>query len=47
MRYGDFSVFSYPLRFFATLVMIAGRLELFGVFVLFSRSFWDTNRVTN
>ena len=46
MRSGDFSMFSYPLRFFATLIMIAGRLELFGVFVLFSRSFWDTNRVT-
>ena len=46
MRYGDFGMFSYPLRFFATLIMIAGRLELFGVFVLFSRSFWDTNRVT-
>ncbi len=47
MRYGDFSIFSAPLRFFATLEMIAGRLELFGVFVLFSRSFWDTNRVTS
>ena len=44
---GDFSIFSAPLRFFASLVMITGRLELFGVFVLFSRSFWDTNRVTS
>ena len=47
MKPGDFGIFSDPLKFFATLVMITGKLELFGVFVLFSRSFWDTNRVTN
>ena len=43
---GNFMIFSAPLKLFATFVMITGRLELFGVFVLFSRSFWDTNRVT-
>lgn len=43
---GNFGIFSDPLKLFATIEMIAGRLELFGVFVLFSRSFWDTNRVT-
>ena len=43
---GDFSCFSAPLRAFAGIVMITGRLELYAVFVLFSRSFWDTNRAT-
>ena len=47
MHSGDFSIYSDPIRIFATIEMIAGRLELFGVFVLFSRSFWDTNRVTS
>ena len=47
MKSGSFDIFSAPLKWFATFVMIAGRLELFGVFVLFSRSFWDTNRVTS
>ena len=46
MHTGNFAIFSDPLKLFATIEMIAGRLELFGVFVLFSRSFWDTNRVT-
>ena len=43
---GNFSVFADPLKLFATIIMISGRLELFGVLVLFSRSFWDTNLVT-
>lgn len=47
MKSGSFAIFSDPLKWFATFVMIAGRLELFGFFVLFSRSFWDTNRVTS
>ena len=47
MKTGSFALFSVPLKWFATFVMIAGRLELFGFFVLFSRSFWDTNRVTS
>ncbi|MBR2548319.1 MAG: TrkH family potassium uptake protein [Eubacterium sp.] len=47
VKSGSFALFSPPLRWFATFVMIAGKLELFGFFVLFSRSFWDTNRVTS
>ncbi len=47
MKSGSFALFADPLKWFATFVMIAGRLELFGFFVLFSRSFWDTNRVTS
>ena len=47
MKAGSFSLYSAPLKWFATFVMIAGKLELFGFFVLFSRSFWDTNRVTS
>lgn len=47
MKSGSFAMFSGPLRWFASFVMIAGKLELFGFFVLFSRSFWDTNRVTS
>ena len=47
MKDGSFTLFSWPLKWFATFVMIAGKLELFGFFVLFSRSFWDTNRVTS
>ena len=47
MKSGSFALFSAPLKWFATFVMIAGKLELFGFFVLFSRSFWDTNRVTS
>lgn len=46
MTDGDFSIFSEGIKLFASLVMIAGKLELFTVFVLFSGSFWDTNRVT-
>jgi trk system potassium uptake protein TrkH len=44
---GNYGIFSLPGRFFLSIVMIAGRLDIYAVIVLFSRSFWNTDRVTD
>ena len=47
MTTGDFSFLSAPGKFFISLVMVAGRLEIYSVLVFFSRSFWNANRTDN
>lgn len=37
---GNFSIFSPALQWVASFLMLVGRLELFTVYALFSRSFW-------
>jgi trk system potassium uptake protein TrkH len=37
---GNYSMFSTPIRFFLSLLMIIGRLGIYPVVVLFSTSFW-------
>lgn len=41
---GNFSILSGFGKLYAAVIMLAGRLELFAVIMLFSRSFWNTNR---
>jgi trk system potassium uptake protein TrkH len=40
-----FGAFSAPAELLLSFIMIVGRLELFTVFLLFSRRFWDPDRV--
>ncbi|HKM28166.1 MAG TPA: TrkH family potassium uptake protein [Anaerovoracaceae bacterium] len=42
---GDFSMFSAGGRFYLTLLMLAGRLEMYPIMIMLSRSFWRPNRV--
>ena len=44
---GFFGIFSHYGRLLLSFVMIAGRLDIYAFMVLFSRSFWDANRVTD
>lgn len=41
---GNFSFFSAAGKIYASVLMLAGRLELFAVVLLFSRSFWNSDR---
>ena len=41
---GNFSILSDFGKCFAAILMIAGRLELYAIILLFSRSFWNPNR---
>lgn len=41
---GNFSIFSNFGKVFAAILMLAGRLEMYAVILLFSRSFWNPNR---
>jgi trk system potassium uptake protein TrkH len=41
----DFSTFSNGSKFVLSLLMIAGRLELFTFFMLFSPHYWNANKV--
>ncbi len=41
---GNFSIFSSFGKFWAAILMLAGRLEMYAVILLFSRSFWNPNR---
>ena len=41
----DFSMFSNGSKFILSLLMIAGRLELFTFFLLFSPHYWNANKV--
>ncbi|MEG2529180.1 MAG: potassium transporter TrkG, partial [Anaerovoracaceae bacterium] len=40
----NFSIFSNFSKLVLSFLMIAGRLELFTFFMLFSRHYWDSNR---
>ncbi len=38
---GDYSIFSAPIRFFLSILMVVGRVGIYPVVVLFSTSFWS------
>lgn len=40
----DYSMYSGPLKLYLSLLMIIGRLELFTIVILFTRSFWGKDR---
>lgn len=42
---GCFSMFSPGIKVFLGILMIAGRLELFTLFIIFSPHYWNSNRV--
>jgi trk system potassium uptake protein TrkH len=39
-----FGIFSWFGEFYLSILMLAGRLEMYAVIVLFSRSFWNSDR---
>lgn len=41
---GNYSLYSAPLKLYLSFVMIVGRLELFTVIILFTKSFWGKDR---
>ena len=41
---GNFSILSNFSKLFSAMLMIAGRLEMYAIILLFSRSFWNPNR---
>ncbi len=41
---GNFSIFSAFGKVYSALLMLTGRLELYAVLILFSRSFWNSDR---
>lgn len=41
---GNFSIFSPFGKLYSALLMLAGRLELYAIILLFSRSFWNPDR---
>lgn len=41
---GNFSIFSGFGKMYAAALMLAGRLELYAIIILFSRSFWNSDR---
>ncbi|MBR3785473.1 MAG: TrkH family potassium uptake protein [Firmicutes bacterium] len=43
---GNFSILSEPGKIFSSILMLAGRLEMYAIILLFSRSFWNPNRAT-
>ncbi len=40
----NYSIFSDPIKIYLSLLMLAGRLELFALFMLFTPRFWNRNR---
>ena len=40
----NFDLFSLPARLYCAVLMIFGRLEMYALLILFSRSFWKPNR---
>lgn len=42
--FGNYSIFSSPTKLFMCLLMLAGRLEIYAVLLLGSRTFWNPNR---
>ena len=43
---GNFSILSEPGKIFSVILMLTGRLEMYAIILLFSRSFWNPNRAT-
>ena len=41
----SYTVFSQPGRLLCALLMLMGRLELYAILILFSRSFWNSDRI--
>ena len=41
---GNFSILSDFSKLFSAVLMVAGRLEMYAIILLFSRSFWNPNR---
>jgi trk system potassium uptake protein TrkH len=41
---GNFSIFSGFGKLYSAILMLAGRLELYAIVILFSRSFWNSDR---
>ena len=41
---GNFAILSEPGKIFSAILMLAGRLEMYAIILLFSRSFWNPNR---
>ena len=39
----NYSIFSDPIKIFLSFLMLAGRLELFTLFMLFTPKFWNRN----
>lgn len=44
---GDFSIYSAPMKAILCFLMLAGRLELFTILVLFMPSFWNPSKLKN
>ena len=42
----DFSIFSTFGKLLLTVLMLIGRLEMYAVVVMFSRSYWNTDRAS-
>ena len=40
----DFSIFAAPFKFYLSLLMLAGRLEMYAVIIMFSPSYWNSDR---
>lgn len=40
----DYSIFSLPARLLLSILMVGGRLEFYAIVLLFTRSFWNTNK---
>lgn len=41
---GDFSAFSELSRFYCSILMLAGRLEMYAIVIMLSRSYWNSDR---
>ncbi len=44
MTGSDFSIFSEPMELFLSLLMLTGRLEIYGILILLAPSYWNTVR---
>ena len=44
VRGANYTMFSVPGRLYSAFLMIVGRLEMYAMLILFSRSFWSPNR---
>ena len=42
---GNYSIFSDFGKIYAAMLMMAGRLELYAIIIMFSRSFWNSDRI--
>ena len=40
----NFILFSYPIKLLLSMFMIAGRLELYTIYIMFTRVFWKGNK---